>query len=147
MPIQILSFASSESGWINTELYIQWFKFFLDTIPCSRLVLLIQDGQSSHVSIELIELALMNDVHLLCIPAHTPHLLQPLDVGVFKSFKSNFNKVCSNYMTKHPCRVITADILASMVGEAYPLSFTPVNIMSGFKKSGVWSINPGEAID
>lgn len=50
-------------------------------------------------------------------------------------------------MAKHLGQVITTDILASMVGEAYFLSFTPLNIMSGLKKLGVWPINPGEAID
>ena len=45
-----------------------------------RPVLLIQDGHASHMSIGLIELARANDVHLLCLPAHTTHILQPLDV-------------------------------------------------------------------
>ena len=74
-------------------------------------------------------------MHLLCLPAHTSHILQPLDVGVFKSFKSSFNKACGTYMRQHPGKVITAEVLASMVAEAYPTSFTPVNVMSGFKKS------------
>ena len=138
-------FGVSETGWINSQLYVDWF--FIQNIPSNRPVLLIQDGHHSHVSIELIELARSNDIHLLCLPAHTSHLLQPLDVGVFKSFKSNFNKACSNYISKNPGRVITADILAALVGEAYPVSFTPVNIMSGFKKSGIWPINPGEVTD
>ena len=50
-------------------------------------------------------------------------------------------------MSEYPGRVITTDILASIVAKAYPLSFTTVNIMSGFKKSGVWPINPGEVTD
>ena len=54
-----------------------------DNIPPSRPVLLYQNGHASHVSIELIELARLNDMHLLCLPSHTSHLLQPLDVSVF----------------------------------------------------------------
>ena len=110
-------------------------------------MLLLQDGHRTCVSIELIELACLNDVHLLCLPAHTSHLLQPLDVGVLKSFKSNFNKACSKYMSQHPGRVVTADVLASLVADAYAASFTPVNIMKGFKKTGVWPINPSEVTD
>ena len=140
-------FVSSENGWMTSQLYIEWFKFFLQSIPSVRPVLLIQDGHGSHVSIELIEMARSNDVHLLCLPAHTSHLLQPLDVGVFKSFKSNFNKACSKYMSSHPGRVVTVEVLASMVSEAYSASFTPVNIMKGFKKTGIWPINPGEVSD
>ena len=110
-------------------------------------MLLIQDGHGSHVSIDLIELARANDVHLLCLPSHTTHILQPLDVGVFKSFKSHFSKACSRYLANNPGRVITNDKLAYLVAEAWPHSFTAVNIMAGFKKSGIYPINPGEVTD
>ena len=109
-------FANSANGWINTELYLQWFDFFLRSIPPTRPVLLIQDGHASHMSVELIKLARANNIHLLCLPSHTSHILQPLDVGVFKSFKSNFSKSCSSYRAAHPGRVITTDDkLASLV--------------------------------
>lgn len=125
-------FKSSESGWINSELFVNWFAFFLKSIPPTHNVLLVQDGHSCHVSIEM---ARENGVCLLCLPAHTSHILQPLDVGVFKSFKSSFNKACGNYVKQNPGRVITIEILASMVGQAFLNAFTPVNILSGFKKT------------
>ena len=125
-------FLNSENGWINSSLFLQWFHFFLSNIPPSRPVLLIMDGHSSHVSIEVIQLARDNGVHLLCLPSHTTHILQPLDVGVFKSFKSNFSKACTTYIAANPGRVITSDKLAFLVAEAWPHSFTAVNVMSGF---------------
>ena len=36
-------FKNSESSWINCELYVEWFKFFLQCIPPARPVLLQQD--------------------------------------------------------------------------------------------------------
>ena len=75
------------------------------------------DVYGSHMSIKLIELAQCNDVHILCLPSHTTHVLQPLDVGVFKSFKSHFSKACSKYLAANPGRVITSDKLASLVAE------------------------------
>ena len=140
-------FRNTENGWMNNDLFLQWFQFFLQNIPPTRPVLLIQDGHGSHVSIELIELARENGVHLLCLPAHTTHILQPLDVGVFKSFKAHFSKACHKYLLKHPGRVITTDVIASLVAEAWPSSLTPLNIMSGFKKCGIYPINPGEVDD
>ena len=77
--------------------------------------------------------------HNTCPPA--------LDVGVFKSFKSNFSKACSKYLAAHPGRVITSDKLASLVAEAWPLSLSPLNIMSGFKKTGIYPINPSKVTD
>ena len=86
-----ISFHCSDSGWVSSELFLKWFEFFLSCIPPSRPVLLL-DGHSAHISIEVIELAMKNDIHMLCIPAHTTHILQPFDDGVFKSFKNNYYK-------------------------------------------------------
>ena len=91
-------FAKSDNGWINGDILMLWFKFFLRNIPPARPVLLIMHGHGSQVSIDLIELARSNGVDLLCLPSHTTHILQPLDVGVFKSFKANFSKACSRYI-------------------------------------------------
>lgn len=91
-------------------------------------------------TVELIELARENDVHLLCLPAHCTHLLQPLDVGLFKPFKSYFSKACSNYLAKNPGQVVTPEKLSSLIAEAWPCTFTPVNTMSGFKKAGIGEV-------
>ena len=67
--------------------------FFLENIPLVLSVLIIEDGHSSHISTQVIEEACKNDVYLLCLPAHTTHIMQPLDVAVFKSLKGNY-KAC-----------------------------------------------------
>ena len=99
------AFHCSDSGWVNSELFYKWFEFFIQSIPPSQPVLLLLDGHASHMSIEAIELARSNQVHILCIPAHTTHLLQPLDVGIFKSLKSNYYKACRKYIVDRPGRV------------------------------------------
>lgn len=124
-------FTKSDSGWINQEIYLEWFRFFIKTIPTARPVLLIEDGHASHISIECIELARENNTHMLCLPAHTSHIVQPLDIGVFVSFK-NYSKACREYVIKNPGRVITTDVIASLVAQEWPHSFTPLNIMSRF---------------
>ena len=116
-------FECSDSGWINEELYVKWFKFFLTKIPPTRPVLLIEDGHSSHISIDVIKLARNNGVHLLCLPAHTTHMLQPLDVGMFKSLKSNYLTACKKHLSNHPGQVITTDVLASLLAQAWPESY------------------------
>ena len=89
-------FMNSESGWINSELYLEWFNFFLQHIPPIRPVLLLQDRHASYISIEQIEQARANNVHLLCLPAHTIHILQPLDVGVFSHLRVTSPKPAAN---------------------------------------------------
>ena len=141
------AFHVSDNGWMTKELFFEWFKMFAWMIPPSRPVLLVLDGHGSHITIDVIEHARSNDIHLLCLPSHTSHILQRLDIVVFKPFKSFFSKACRQYMAKNPGRVITEDIFASVVGSAIAQSHTPLNILGGFKKAGIFPFNPGEVSD
>ena len=71
-------------------------------------------------------------------------MLQPLDVGVFRSLKLNYSLACKKYLSDHPGQVITTDIVASLLAQAWPESVTPVNVISGFRKCGIYPLNPGE---
>ena len=46
-----------------------------------------------------------------------------------------------------PGQVITTAAIASLVNDAWHNSFTPLNILSGFKKCGIHPLNPGEVSD
>ena len=140
-------FKSSENGWINSQLFLEYIQFLIKELPPKRPVLFIQDGHASHLSLDVIDLARANDMHLLCLPAHTTHILQPLDEGVFKSFKNAFSKACREYTAEKPGRVVTVEVLASLLGKAWPTSHTPVNILSGFRKCGIYPLNPGQIDD
>ena len=50
-------------------------------------------------------------------------------------------------MAKNPGRVVTEDILAALVSDAFAQSHTPLNILGGFKKAGIYPFNPGEVSD
>ncbi len=54
--------------------------------------LLLFDGDTSHISNKVVEFCTGNDIILLCIPAHTTHLLQPLDVGFFQPLSTAYRK-------------------------------------------------------
>lgn len=85
--------SASERGWMETTLFYNWFKnVFLKHIGPERPVLLIYDGHVTHVSTKLIKLAPENEVTIMKLPPHTTHVLQPLDVAVFKSFKPKLDK-------------------------------------------------------
>ena len=51
------------------------------------------------------------------------------------------------FLTKDPGQVITTDILASHVADAWLHSHTLLNIMSGFKKCGIYPFNPSAVED
>lgn len=90
---------ANKTGWINDELFSDWFQHFLDQVqPKSRQqpTLLLADGHTSHTNnLALIDKARQNNVVLLIFPSHSTHKLQPLDVAVFKSLKLNYDKEVS----------------------------------------------------
>ena len=86
-------YAKSDSGWIDSELFLTWLKtIFLKYVVPQRPVMLLIDGHKSHMTLDAIDLCRSNDVILFCLPPHTTHALQPLDVSVFKSLKDSFAK-------------------------------------------------------
>ena len=46
-------FSNSKNGWMTTEIFYDWFQFFIHSIPPTRPVLLIMDGHASHVTMLL----------------------------------------------------------------------------------------------
>ena len=55
-------------------------------------IMLLTDGHKSHLTLDVVDLCIQNKIILFCLPPHTTHALQPLDVAVFKSLKYYFSK-------------------------------------------------------
>ena len=54
--------------------------------------LLIVDGHNSHFSIDFLHFCETNQIELFCLPPHTTHILQPLDVGLFAPLQSYYGR-------------------------------------------------------
>jgi hypothetical protein len=74
--------ACSKNGWINEELFFQWFHHFTSYVKYSKneSVLLMLDNHASHVSLRMFNYCRNNGIVMLSIPAHSSHRLQPLDL-------------------------------------------------------------------
>ncbi|EOA88707.1 uncharacterized protein SETTUDRAFT_65552, partial [Exserohilum turcica Et28A] len=91
----------SENGWTNNELGLAWLKHFDEhtktrqssTVGGHRL--LIIDGHESHCSIDFQDLCKEKNIILLCMPPHSSHLLQPLDVACFSPLKRKYGDAVS----------------------------------------------------
>ena len=56
-------YVKSESGWIDSELYLLWMrKIFLRHCGSQRPVILFVDGHASHITLDVIDLARKNNV-------------------------------------------------------------------------------------
>ncbi|CAK1586867.1 unnamed protein product [Parnassius mnemosyne] len=131
----------SPKGWINADLFLEWLEFFSKNIPPARPVLLIMDSHASHVSPNVLAYAQSNNIILFTMPAHTSHILQPLDVGVFRPLKAAWRAELQKHKTQHPSSVPTRFDFHKFLTPAYERSFTPSNIKAGFEKTGIYPLN------
>lgn len=99
---------------------------------------MIYDNHESHLSIEVLDLAKENGITILTIPPHSSAKLQPLDVGVFGPFTSAYNAALYSWMLRHPGKTMTIYEVAYCVGEAHLKAMSPNNIISAFKKTGIY---------
>jgi len=83
-------YATSENGWTSNAIGTEWLQriFLPDTTPSEdRWRMLILDGHGSHIDLEFLWICKQNKVRLLFLPAHSSHILQPLDLSVFSVVK------------------------------------------------------------
>jgi hypothetical protein len=80
----------SENSWTNNVLGLEWLKHF-DAHTKTRKVgvyrLLILDGHESHLNQDVKDYCLEHKILTLCMPPHSSHVLQPLDVVCFSLLK------------------------------------------------------------
>ena len=131
-------FASSESGWTNSTILLDFIKHhFLKHIK-ERPLILFYNGHATHYTADVISAARDNDVHLFVLPPHSSHLLQPLDVTVFLLFKNELRHCMHKWMEDHPTRVMTRDELPGLICHAMQCFVTVATIMSGFRDTGIF---------
>jgi len=136
-------YGMSPQGWTDHELFYEWLnKLFIKNIPPLRPVLLLLDGHSSHFSLEAIKFAAENEIILFCLPPHTTHVAQPLDVSFFAPLKRHWARMCHEYTTEHPGRAVTKFQFSSLFNKAWFISIQPSTIMSGYRKVGVYPFDP-----
>ena len=131
---------ANPSGWMTNELFVQVMKHFIKHTCSSKEnpTLLIYDNHESHLSIEVLDLAKVSGVTILTLHPHCSHKLQPLDVGVFSSFKAYYYSAMDSRLLQKPGVPLTIYDVAGIVNIAHQRSMTPSNISSGFKKSGIF---------
>ncbi|XP_045461681.1 uncharacterized protein LOC123671731 [Harmonia axyridis] len=133
----------SDNGWINEELFLQWLKHFTQYAKPSaeEPILLILDNHASHSSLAIFEYCKENYVHMLSLPPHTSHRMQPLDVSFFGPFKAAYRRECDLFMKSQLLQRITPYDVASLVKKAFSNVASMSKAEAGFKATGIFPIN------
>ena len=136
--------ATTDNGWTTNAVGLDWIKHFdYHTAPRTKgkYRLLILDGHESHHSTEFELHCQQNNIITLCMPPHSSHLLQPLDVGCFGPLKQAYGRQVEDLMRMHINHVSKLEFLCGF-REAFFASITERNIQGGFAGSGLVPHDP-----
>jgi hypothetical protein len=132
----------SENGWTSNDIAVEWLgKVFLpQTQPEDPADgrLLIVNGHGSHTSDEFMTMCYLNNVHLLFFPAHTSHVLQPLDLGCFSSLKTAYRRLIGEHTALTDTTKVGKANFLEFYAKAREIGLRKENVQSGCKATGLY---------
>jgi hypothetical protein len=135
---------TTKSGYIDEEKTLQWIEHF-DNLTrqhqegAYRLLLL--DGHASHTRPAFIEACWKRNIIPFCLPPHSTHLLQPLDVAVFQPYKHFHAIVIENAVRAGVYNWGKDDFLAAQPW-IKKQAFKKSTIKNAFKYTGIYPLDP-----
>ncbi|KAM5529722.1 transposase [Fusarium oxysporum f. sp. phaseoli] len=139
---------TTQNGWTDNKTGLEWLKHF-DRCTTDRSVgayrLLILDGHESHHSADFEIYCEENNIITLCMPPHSSHLLQPLDVGCFGPLKKAYGREIEHLIRCSITHISKTEFFPAFYA-AFQATITEKNIKGGFKGAGLFPFNPESVI-
>ena len=143
-----ISLAVSDSGYSNDVLAYEWlvhFELHSRGTLRGRYRLLIMDGYGSHLTYKFWDFARNHKIILFRLPAHSTHLTQPLDVGLFQPFKHYHQEAIDKVVRLGSGDFDKLEFLACFQSMRQR-TFTTHNIISAFRCTGLFPYDPNQVI-
>ena len=136
--------ATSHNGWTTNDKGVEWIQHFERHTSgrCSGAYrLLVMDGHESHHSTKFELFCKDHNIITLCMPPHSSHILQPLDIGCFGPLKKAYGREIEGLMKSHITHITKADFLPAFL-IAFQAAMTEKNIKGAFKGAGLVPFSP-----
>jgi hypothetical protein len=136
--------ATSQNGWTDNEIGLEWLKHFdrcTSKRSNSRYRLLILHGHESHHSADFEIYCEEHKIITLCMPPHSSHLLQPLDVGCFGLLKKAYGREIEHLIRCSIIHVSETEFFPAFYA-AFQATMTEENIRAAFRGAGLIPIDP-----
>ena len=101
--LHLIMVRASAKGYINRGIFyeysLKWIQWLCRNQCLQKKNLLLLDVYKSHIyNLRFIRLMVHNNIEVMAIPAHTSHVMQPLDSTPFANFKTNWNNNVIEYL-------------------------------------------------
>ena len=141
-----IKLAATSKGYITKHQFHQYGIRFVQYLAkigrLDRPHLLIIDSHKSHVyNLAFFNEMKENNIHVMAIPPHTSHILQPLDSTPFAQFKCNWQAKLLEWNFTKGAKVLANRFFFEVFWPAWRESMTVGNIQSSFRKTGIFPVN------
>lgn len=138
---------TSPSGYISEIIFNEWFVKWIVwiRIKTSQTILLILDNCACHVRYSTILLAQKNNIELLSLPPNLTHILQPLDVSIYRSLKAQIRSSLLPRLKLLKVNKLDHSQYIGLLSQLWSKVFTIDKIQSSFIDVGLFPINPEKA--
>jgi hypothetical protein len=99
------------------------------------------DGYRSHITANVITYCMEHSIDLLILPPYTSHMLQPLNVSVFLPLKRTLAAKTDAASRFDSSRILRIEWTLMYI-RAREQAFRSLNILSGWKATGLWPLSP-----
>ena len=78
---------------------------------------------------------------LVLLQSNYTHLIQPLDILVFKPFKTELKHQIEKFMIENACTSFTKKDIIAIASIKKGIINNPENVVAGFKAGGIWLVS------
>ena len=135
-------FNGTKSGWTDEDCFFDYLKnlFIPNTKHLQKPLLVIFDGHYSHLSIKSVRLAIELNICLLCLPSHSTHLLQPLDIYTLQYVKQQWKELLWERNKTTSTKLNKRDFI-QLFSKLYKYALIPAHCLTAFAKAGTFPSN------
>jgi len=113
------TFAWSTKDWTDNELGLEWVEQNFEKYTIKMFVpldwpsahanyysakgkpwILILDVHGSNLTWQFFDFCMNRNIHPICLPAHSTHILEPVDVGLFRPLSRWYSNELDKYVRK-----------------------------------------------
>jgi len=139
---------TSTNGWTDNETGLDWIKHFDKHTKARRQGgwrMIVLDGHESHLSAIFEQYCQENNIITICLPAHSSHLTQPLDVGCYSVLKRMYGREIEVFVKAAITHITKLEFFIAFKA-AHDKAITPGNIQGGFRGTGLVPFDPQAVI-
>ena len=135
-------YGCTPSGWMQDIVFENWFlnSFVRHVAHNQKPVFLFYDGHGSHLTYRTVKTAMEESIMIICLPPHSSHALQPLDVAVFKPLKEQWKDILQQYYRQSRMQTVDKATFPSLLSQLWR-KISHQNARSGFRGTGLWPLN------